>query len=566
MTPNPPLSATPEAVAPLTMTLQDAFLQTILLNPEDDTPRLIFADWLDDHDQPERAEFIRAQIELVSLPKGCPRWETLTERETYLLAEHGADWRAPLRALGVTKAEFRRGVVEAVQIKDAPSMAQVRGVLEAAPVRSLRLCKMEAGIVEELARMPEAARLRDLYVHSWRRIGPRGARAVAESPHFTGLTTLAIMQGGIELEGTLALATSPNLRSLSELTLHCCDLRDDSAFALAESPLLPQLRVLNLGWNQLEIPGVSALVASPSCSGLERLDLEDNSLSGPEAARRIAEAPHLSRLKDLNLGQCRLGVEGAAALAAASHLASLEKLVLQSCGLGDEGVRVLAQSSHLAGLHELWLCHNGITAAGIAALGEATFWPGLCRLSLNDDGITDEGIEALREAPALTSLDLWYANVGPEGFGALARKLLPRLEELHLCHLPMMADEGLERLLAGPGLPSLKCLRVSESSLTTSGAAALARSPRLAGLTTLSLMDEPIGSEGTRLLASSPNVAGLRELSLCGCGVGDEGAKALAESPHLGRLRELVLYRNGIDLNGWGRALRERFGDRVQMA
>jgi uncharacterized protein (TIGR02996 family) len=40
------------------------FLRDILAHPEDDTPRLIYADWLDDHGQPERAEFLRAEYRL----------------------------------------------------------------------------------------------------------------------------------------------------------------------------------------------------------------------------------------------------------------------------------------------------------------------------------------------------------------------------------------------------------------------------------------------------------------------------------------------------------------------
>lgn len=42
---------------------RDALLWAILSNPDDDIPRLVFADWLDEHDQPGHAEFIRLQIE-----------------------------------------------------------------------------------------------------------------------------------------------------------------------------------------------------------------------------------------------------------------------------------------------------------------------------------------------------------------------------------------------------------------------------------------------------------------------------------------------------------------------
>ena len=40
------------------------FLADIIAHPEDDALRLIYADWLEDHGQPEWAEFIRVQVEL----------------------------------------------------------------------------------------------------------------------------------------------------------------------------------------------------------------------------------------------------------------------------------------------------------------------------------------------------------------------------------------------------------------------------------------------------------------------------------------------------------------------
>lgn len=43
------------------MSERDALLRAILQHPDDDTPRLIFADWLDEHGEADRAEFIRAQ-------------------------------------------------------------------------------------------------------------------------------------------------------------------------------------------------------------------------------------------------------------------------------------------------------------------------------------------------------------------------------------------------------------------------------------------------------------------------------------------------------------------------
>jgi uncharacterized protein (TIGR02996 family) len=48
----------------------DAFLQAICAKPEDDTPRLVYADWLEEQGDTDRAEFIRVQCELEKVPPG----------------------------------------------------------------------------------------------------------------------------------------------------------------------------------------------------------------------------------------------------------------------------------------------------------------------------------------------------------------------------------------------------------------------------------------------------------------------------------------------------------------
>ena len=54
------------------MTDHNALIRTVLSNPEDDAPRLIYADWLEEHGRVEDAEFIRVQIELARRGFGGP--------------------------------------------------------------------------------------------------------------------------------------------------------------------------------------------------------------------------------------------------------------------------------------------------------------------------------------------------------------------------------------------------------------------------------------------------------------------------------------------------------------
>jgi uncharacterized protein (TIGR02996 family) len=88
------------------MTHEDAFLQDILEHPADDAPRLIFADWLEENGNSERAEFIRVQCAIAvdpfahNPPPSNPRCAcnlcTLRRRERELLSDavHWWDWLA----------------------------------------------------------------------------------------------------------------------------------------------------------------------------------------------------------------------------------------------------------------------------------------------------------------------------------------------------------------------------------------------------------------------------------------------------------------------------------------
>src|SRR3712207_3468959 len=102
------------------MNHEDAFLQAILENPEDDASRLIYADWLEEQGYPARSargELIRVHDALRDLPADDPRRLQLEERQRELLEGHEAEWVAPLRELGLQGGwVFRRGFVERVTL------------------------------------------------------------------------------------------------------------------------------------------------------------------------------------------------------------------------------------------------------------------------------------------------------------------------------------------------------------------------------------------------------------------------------------------------------------------
>jgi uncharacterized protein (TIGR02996 family) len=75
-----------------------AFLQAIKDEPEDDTPRLVLADWLEERGDP-RSELLRIQVEMARLPLDAPHLRVLAPRQQQLLRQHADTWLGPLAPL-----------------------------------------------------------------------------------------------------------------------------------------------------------------------------------------------------------------------------------------------------------------------------------------------------------------------------------------------------------------------------------------------------------------------------------------------------------------------------------
>ena len=103
------------------MSDEDAILAAISAHPEEDTPRLAYADWLDEHGSHIKAEFIRVQIAvngLVDQPSAEQGKQIhLFRRQQELLDDHLSDLIGPLAAdLGYFDVIFDRGFVAELKL------------------------------------------------------------------------------------------------------------------------------------------------------------------------------------------------------------------------------------------------------------------------------------------------------------------------------------------------------------------------------------------------------------------------------------------------------------------
>lgn len=196
---------------------QEALLKAIAAAPDDDLPRLVYADWLDEHDNPARAEFIRTQISLASdQDEAGGRSRTpedkakLIHRSAELLRQNQADWEAPLRrhfGKGIDRVLFRRGFPERFRLTGA-AVRRLSGLLELPGVIPLELDLRGATLSDtDLRSLAKLTSLGSLYL-TGSNVGDADLR------HLTGLRNLellVVVNTGVTGAGLRTLAESPDL-------------------------------------------------------------------------------------------------------------------------------------------------------------------------------------------------------------------------------------------------------------------------------------------------------------------------------------------------------------------
>jgi len=483
---------------------ETGFLQDIQAHPEDDTPRLIYADWLDDNHQPARAEFIRLQCRLAKLDPEDSDYDLLHLQEQELLTEHGAAWMGHLPSWARKVAKFQRGFVNHLRMKTGYYLKVGKELRQQVYFDSLRL--------DPLTR---TAKLLD-------------------SGLLAGIRHLALTGSESEL---LLLLRSEQVSGLESLELHG-RASEEVCRALASSRHFGRLR--RLASYQTEL--------------------------GPAHAAILSQAPLLGQLEELAVrgGSCRLGVEGVRLLSRSPHWGQLKRLSFSGTDIGSEAARELVYSPMVKGLTSLNLAMCGIKAVG--DLAHAPYLKDLVYLNLHGNHVNGAGLEALGEArqlPRLTSLSLGHNAINREGIEAFSQGLLLRqLQRLDIGGWGG-GTASVQSLVESPACQQLRHLILNRFQVGPEAAAALAASPNLSRLITLSLdYNLELGPSGARVLAAATNLPALRYLSVCHTRLGREGAEALAASPLGRQLHRLNLNGNSVPV-AFRQQLEARFGRRI---
>jgi len=208
----------------------DALLDAIFDNPDDDTPRLVYADWLQEHDQEAYAHFIRLHCRMARVPH---------EEKRVLVEELHPVWLAFRDTMSHTLLKrfggigsFERGMPSTVRLTPREFLEEPRSWWPVPPPTSIALVYNlddppigevpHLRCVQSLAAGQESSSV--LWGGELERYGPFLDDSVVwdlvSSPHLTNLRTLHV-SGVYGRERTVTqLLIAPLLRNLLDISIH----------------------------------------------------------------------------------------------------------------------------------------------------------------------------------------------------------------------------------------------------------------------------------------------------------------------------------------------------------
>ncbi len=199
------------------MTEDPILLKAVLDEPDNDVPRLNYADWCErqsDAATKARAEFVRLQIEIARMSNAAiGRGEAYNQLYDAMKLQdaHKVVWASWVGAVG-NNFEFNRGFVEFISLSARDFLENAARLFELAPIYHLELTNV-ISVADELFASNYLGRMRSLQMNNCG-LNDNHLELFAASPHISQLRWLSLRENEIGMAGIEALVKSPYLKQL----------------------------------------------------------------------------------------------------------------------------------------------------------------------------------------------------------------------------------------------------------------------------------------------------------------------------------------------------------------
>jgi uncharacterized protein (TIGR02996 family) len=458
-----------------------AFIEHIRDNFDDDAPRLVYADWLEEQGQIDKAQFIRLDCERARFDSEDLRWLEWYEKGMYLRKGYPNRWFDPLPAFALDNADFffstERGFVDYLSLIRDQIPEDLDDLLQFAPLlHKLQLQDSSDEVIERLSDWPGLSRISEFDLRSFSQRAP--AKGLFSSPFLTKIKALVGYDLAMEMSDIEALTRSKACQHLQRLSLMKCRIDPEMSCVLVRWPGIGNVKDLTLSWNQINDQTISDLANSRFPIQVEELNIGSNpiSIAGIDA---LVASRHFRSLRFLSVDTLRLGPSLPEVLATWPALRSIRSLWIGDNQITDRGLETLLGSNFIEKLESLHLEQSSLTSDGILALVNSSVLEGITRLNLSRNSLGDEGIERLLNSPLLNrlqSLNLAETEMGDSGFRGLFHSRFSNLQELSLSY-NSITDESICQFATLPFWKNLRTLWLVGTEVTARGAQALMDSP-----------------------------------------------------------------------------------------
>lgn len=386
----------------------EQFAEAIIANPNDVEARLVFADFLEEQNDP-RSELVRLQFRMADMSKYDRVWPKLRQRERELIREHGCFGEVPKV---VKVIDTMGGFVDAIELTVARYLKHQTEIFSAAPIRSVTLVSKSTRF-DQVRLSPHLAQLVSLTLKS-NHVTEEQLTGLLSEGNFDNLRSLDVRGCTLSDDFARVLTTLPTLASIEELAIDGFNVRTQLSDWFTNSQTLTNLKTLAVyGLNDKFL---RAIVQSSNFRALESIDVSsgyDNNYGvTPDGLRALQSGPYCRNLQQLSFTTHRTvsdpispfhvdqpleglkhlqysGGNGNAVLQdICRNYPNLETLDLTNCRIDNAGIAILADHPMLERLDKLVLTNNLIGRTGIEALAESKYRNKRTRLSLRGNSIS----------------------------------------------------------------------------------------------------------------------------------------------------------------------------------